>query len=236
VDDPEMIEQLTEDTRISRRQRYAIAPEYREHLTPALLELMQFETEAVAIRAYQPVIYPGVLQTPAVADSILAWGSTKLSEEDRRFRFEVRMMRSQQLVGRDDGPAYLLILDESVLKRQVGGVAVTAEQLDTIARVARRPRVRIRVVPFAQGAYMGALGPFQILDLSADEQDAVLYREAFSGDELVYDTAEVAFHRHAFERLWNVSMDENATLRAIEGEAAALRRAGVSTVHQADQG
>lgn len=224
VVEPERIERLAEDARISRRQRWVTAPEYREHLTPGLRDLMQFETEAVAIRAYQPVFYPGVLQTAAVAESILAWWNKSLSDEDRRVRYEVRMMRSQQLVERDDGPDYLLILDESVIKRRIGGAEITAEQLEVIADVARRPNVHIRVVPFARGAYIGALGPFQILDLSdEDDDDAVLYRETYNRDEVVYDPNEVRFHREAFESLWEVSLNEEDTLRVIIAEAADLR-------------
>jgi transcriptional regulator with XRE-family HTH domain len=223
VDDPDMIDQLTEDTRISRRQRYMTAPEYREHLTPGTRELMQFETEAVAIRAYQPVIYPGVLQTPAVADSILTWWNRTLSEEARRVRYEVRMMRSRLIADRH-GPEYLLILDESVLKRRIGGAKITAEQLESIADVAGRPNVHIRVVSFIQGAYIGALGPFQLLDLSDEDQsEAVLYREIYDRDEIIHDSDEVRFHREAFEDLWRVSLNENATLRAIVAEAALLR-------------
>jgi transcriptional regulator with XRE-family HTH domain len=223
VDDPEMIDQLTEDAHISRRQRYVTAPEYREHLTPGTRELMQFEMESVAIRAYQPVIYPGLLQTPAVAESLLALGSTKLSEDDRRVRFDVRMLRSRQVVGRDDGPEYLVILDESVLMRRVGGLKTTAEQLETILRAARRPRVHVRVVPFAKGGYLGALSPFQILDLSDDDQDAVLYRETFGGDEVVHDPEEVGFHRGVFERLWEASLSEDATLTRIASEVTLMR-------------
>lgn len=224
VVEPETIERLAEDARVSRRQRWVTAPEYREHLTPGMRDLLQFETEAVAIRAYQPVFYPGVLQTPAVAESILAWWNKSLSDEDRRVRYEVRMMRSHQLVDRDDGPDYLLILDESVIKRRIGGVRTTVAQLEVIAAVARRPRVHIRVVPFAWGAYIGALGPFQILDLSDDgDEDAVLYRETYDRDEVVYDPNEVRFHREAFESLWDVSLTEEATLQAIVAEADDLR-------------
>lgn len=224
VDDPERIEQLAEDARISRRQRWVTAPEYREHLTEGLRDLMQFETEAVAIRAYQPVFYPGVLQTPAVAESILGWWNKSLSDEDRRVRYDVRMTRRQQIIERDDGPDYLLILDESVIKRRIGGPKTTAEQLEVIADVARRPNVHIRVVPFAKGAYIGALGPFQILDLTdEDDDDAVLYRETYNRDEVIHDPNEVHFHRDAFENLWEVSLNEDATLRAIVAEAALLR-------------
>jgi transcriptional regulator with XRE-family HTH domain len=223
VHDPQMIDQLTADTRISRRQRYVTAPEYREHLTFGMRELMQFETEAVAIRAYQPVSFPGVLQTPAVAESILSWWQRSLSDEDRRVRYDVRMMRARQIVERDDGPSYLLILDESVLKRRIGGLKIAAEQLEAIAEVAQRPPVHIRVVPLARGAYMGALGPFQILDLSDAIDDSVLYRETYDRDEVIYDASEVEFHRNAFEALWKVSLNEEATLRAITAEAALLR-------------
>ncbi len=159
VVEPERIERLAEDARISRRQRWVTAPEYREHLTPG-----------------------------------------------------------------DDGPDYLLILDESVIKRRIGGAKTTAEQLEIIADVARRPNVHIRVVPFAKGAYIGALGPFQILDLSdEDDDDAVLYRETYDRDEVVYDLNEVRFHREAFESLWEVSLNEEDTLRVIIAEAADLR-------------
>jgi transcriptional regulator with XRE-family HTH domain len=224
IDDAEMIEQLTEDTRISRRQRYLTAPEYREHLTPGMRELMQFETEAVAIRAYQSINFPGVLQTPAIAESILQWWKTSLSEEARRVRYEVRMMRRRQIAERDDGPEYMLILDESVLKRHIGGRKATAEQLEVVADLARRPNVHIRVVPLARGAYMGALGPFQILDLSdGDDAEALLYRETYNHDEVIHDPDEIRIHRDAFEDFWKVSLDEEATLRAIVAEAALLR-------------
>jgi transcriptional regulator with XRE-family HTH domain len=224
VDDPEMIDQLTEDTRISRRQRYVTAPEYREHLTPGTRELMQFEMEAVAIRAYQSINFPGVLQTTAVAESILNWWKASLSEEARRVRLEVRMMRRQQITERDDGPEYMLILDESVLKRQIGGRKVTAEQLEVVANVARRPNVHIRVVPLEKGGYMGALGPFQILDLSDEnDEDAVLYRERYNDDEVIHDPNEVRHLREAFEDLWEVSMTEEKALEAIAAEVERLR-------------
>ena len=51
----EDIERLTEDSRISRRQRWWTAPEYRDHLTSGLMQLLQFEAEASGVRAYQPV-------------------------------------------------------------------------------------------------------------------------------------------------------------------------------------
>ncbi|HEV8173068.1 MAG TPA: hypothetical protein VGP91_05410, partial [Actinoplanes sp.] len=42
-------------------------------------------------------------------------------------------------------------------------------------------------------------------------------------DEVVYDPNEVRFHREAFESLWEVSLNEEDTLRVIIAEATDLR-------------
>ncbi len=221
VTDDAEVGRLTVDARTSRRQRWWTAPEYRQHLTPALRQLIQFETGAAAISAYQPNYFPGILQTPAVAESILDWWS--LSDESRRVRYDVRMLRGKNLTDREEGPQYRLVLDESVIKRRIGGSRTTAEQLEFVAQVAQRPHIRIRVVPFAKAAYIGALAPFQILDFSHDVEDAILYREPYNRDEIIHDPTEIAFHRDAFENLWKVSLNEQATLRAMVAEAAQLR-------------
>jgi transcriptional regulator with XRE-family HTH domain len=221
ISDEAEVARLTVDARTSRRQRWWTAPEYRQHLTPALRQLIQFETGATAITAYQPNYFPGILQTPAVAQSIL--DSWSLSDEDRQVRFDVRMMRGKSLIERADGPDYRLVLDESVIKRRIGGSKITAEQLEFVAQAGQRPHIHIRVVPFAKAAYIGALAPFQILDLSHDVDDAVLYREPYKRDEIIHDVAEIAFHRDAFENLWKASLNEQATLRAMVAEAAQLR-------------
>jgi transcriptional regulator with XRE-family HTH domain len=223
VTDQERIRRLTEDAHTSRRQRYVTPLEYREHLTPGLMELVQFEKEASSIRVYQPLFYPGFLQTPTVAEAILAFWKTKLSDEARRVRYELRMSRRKQIVESADGPQCFLVLDESVIKRRVGSSKVTAEQLEDIADLALRPNVHIRIMPFVRGAYMPALSAFQILDLADDEDHGMLYRELFLRDELVHEATEIAFFRGHFERLWDQALKEEATHRRIVAEAALLR-------------
>jgi transcriptional regulator with XRE-family HTH domain len=223
VADERQIEKLTADARASRRQRYETSPEYRAHLTPSLLELIQFEKRATSIRTYQPLSFPGVLQTPTVAEAILAAWRRSLDAEARRVRYNVRMDRRRHLVERPDGPEFFLILDESVIKRRIVNAKVTAEQLEDIAIAARQPRMHVRLVPFVAGDFTPALGAFQILRLGDDDEDAVLYREMNLRDELVHDPQEVEFYSRTFEELWQQSLGEAATLRAINAESAALR-------------
>jgi len=221
VTDAMEIERLTEDARVSRRQRWLTSAEHREFLTPALRQLIQFEAEATVIRAYQPTMFPGVLQTPAVAEIVLNWGRKRMSDEKRRVRYDVRMQRHRHIVENDHGPEYLVILDESVIKRHVGGAEVMAEQLETMVEYAQRPRIRIRVVPFEKGAMLGLVVPFQLLSLGEDE--TVVYEESYGVDRISHEPGDARRSRAFFEALWAESLTEEATQRRLADEAAALR-------------
>jgi len=222
VVDADEIERLTEGARASRRQRWSVAPEHRDHLTPGLRDLLQFESEATAIRVYQPLLIPGIVQTPALADVILGWWDRSLSDEDRRVRYDVRMLRRKHVIERAGAPEFLLILDESVIMRRVGGAKIMAEQLEDLVEVAQQPNVRIRIVPLDRGARVGNVGSYQIMSLG-DDDDVALYREALDRDSVTYDQDENDIYREVFEKLWEQSFSEAATLRAITAEAARLR-------------
>jgi transcriptional regulator with XRE-family HTH domain len=223
VHDETIVRQLTKDAAISRRQRWSVPAEYREHLTPGLRQLMQFEAEATAIRAYQPFFIPGVVQTPAMAEHLLGWFDKTLSDEDRKVRFDVRMMRAKRIIDHEDAPTYLLMLDEGVLGREVGGRAIMVDQLEAVTEIARRPNVHIRIVKLADGAWVGMLGAFTVLDLSDDPEDAVLYREDYATDAIEHDPKRVTFYRARFEDMWRRCYGEADSLRLISAEVAVLR-------------
>jgi transcriptional regulator with XRE-family HTH domain len=224
VDDEAAIEQLARDAAISRRQRWSVPAAYREHLPAGLRQLIQFEDQAVVIRAYQPFIIPGVLQTPATAEYLLSWFDKSLTEEDRKVRFDVRMLRAKRITESAGAPVYLLMLDEAVLSRETGGRAVTAEQLETVVELAQRPNIHLRIVRLAQGGTVGMLGAFTVLDLSGDDdEDAVLYQESYSADQVIHDREIVAYYRARFEDLWPRCYDEPDSLRLIRAAAAAMR-------------
>jgi len=225
VTDRDQIDRLLEDSRISRRERWWTAPEYREHLTPGLLQLLQFEAEATTIRVYQPHLIPGMLQTPAVADSVMNWWDENQTGPGRQVRYDVRMLRQQRIIDGDDPPVYLLILDESVIRRNLGGAAVMAEQLEALAAMASRPNVHLRIVALDEGGIVGMVGPFTILSLADDDpDDAVLYRESDIRDSLIHEVDQVRRYRGIFERVWTtVAYQEPASLRLINAQAAVLR-------------
>ena len=226
VTDPERISRLTADAHRSRRQRYLVAPEYREHVSAGLLELMQFEQEATAIRVYQPHIYPGFLQTAEVAEAILQDMNRQLPEERRRVLFKVRMTRRQRVLESLAEREYFLVIDESVIKRRIVNAKVSATQIEEVVDFANRSNVHVRMISFDRGAYLSPSGPFQVLSMDGDDDgEAVLYREIYQQDEMIHDPREVRSHQAEFEKLWALSLAEDATLRKLTAEAALLRSA-----------
>jgi transcriptional regulator with XRE-family HTH domain len=222
IDDEATIDALVEDSRTSRRQRWYTDPRYREHLTPGMLQLLEYESEANAIRAFNNAMVPGLLQTPEYATSVFeALTAGDLPEDDAPVRLEVRSQRYDQVFRGSDPPEYFLILDESVLFREVGGPKVMGDQLRAVLHAAESPNIRVRVGPFAAAAPIALLGPFMILDLGS-EDDAVLYREGYLMDEVIQSPQRIHRFRDVFERLWALSLDEDASAAVIEARASAM--------------
>jgi transcriptional regulator with XRE-family HTH domain len=221
VTEPTEVKRLMDDARTARSERWSAEAQYREHLTPALVSLAQFEQEATAIRYYSSVIVPGLLQTEAYARAIFRNYSDDLNGATIRARIDARERRRDQLLYRPDPPDYFLILDESVLLREVGGPKVMSEQLYQILRLIEETSIQVRVVPFAAAASIALLGPFIMVDLGSD-QNSILYRESHLIDEIVHSPRTLARHRTVFEQLWALGLNDKDSAQMINDRASAM--------------
>ncbi|MEO3780734.1 helix-turn-helix transcriptional regulator [Micromonospora sp. B11E3] len=133
----------------------------RESVVPYFREYAGIEDEAVALRGYEPLYVPGLLQTEAYARAVIAAPGLLSAEEVER-QVAARLER-QEILTREHPPTLTVVLDESVLRRTVGSPELMREQARHLVKVGESlPRVRIHVVPLAVGAYAGLDGPFVI--------------------------------------------------------------------------
>jgi Domain of unknown function (DUF5753)/Helix-turn-helix domain len=227
ITDASRLADLTEAGRAARRRGWWDQPEYRAHLTPAMIQSVQFETQASEIRSYQPTLIPGVLQTRDYALAILTAWSKELTEADLTARLDVRMQRREQLFTRPDPPTYYLVLDESVLLREVGGQQVMSAQLYDLLAMIRAGHVSVRVLPLVNAAIY-PIGLFMIY-ASDDDEDVALYVEGTLHDDFVYAPEVIRQHRQIFERTWDQSLAVETSINVIEARAATLRSAADRT-------
>ena len=137
------------------------------------------EAAASSMLTYEHVV-PGLFQTRRYAEEINRATDPGLTEEALEQRVDVRIQRQQVITG-PTPMEVRAVLDESALRRMVGGRELMREQLQHLLEVADLPNVLLQVIPFSAGAQPGTLaGPFVILKFPEPEDPDVVYVEANS--------------------------------------------------------
>ncbi|KUN96831.1 helix-turn-helix domain-containing protein [Streptomyces caeruleatus] len=144
---------------------------YRGVLPPTYRDFISLESQASAMRTLETSVVPGLLQTPEYARAVTRAAVGGLADEsadaDERLEALVAVRLARQDVLRAEPPLELsAVLDEAVLRREIGGPQVMARQLRRLVEAARLPQVRLQVLPFAAGEHVGITGPFVIFSFS----------------------------------------------------------------------
>jgi transcriptional regulator with XRE-family HTH domain len=229
IKDKTTVDELTAAAKLSKQRRqWWDSPEVRDGLTPALRQVVQLEPHAAAIRYFFPLIVPGRLQVPSYSRALFEPFRPEIPDHVIRARLAVRLQRRNSLLSLERPPRSYVILDESVLRRPIGGVSVLREQLSDLLSVMAGQSVLVRIIPFGEEAPIPLMANYEIFYLQDDENDddAILYRENDIQDEIVEEPDKIRRHRLNFERLWNKIYDEKASARLIKERLAALSEDG----------
>ena len=125
---------------------------WKQYEDAILSPYIGLEQAAVAITVYSMSFIPALIQTNDYARATIKSIERKIDPAVLDQRVEVRLRR-QELLHRPDPPRYRVLLDEAVLRRQVGGTAVMQAQLDKIVTCASEQKVTVQVIPFDVGVY-----------------------------------------------------------------------------------
>lgn len=159
------------------------------------------EDDAAKIDEWSPQVLPGLLQTDEYAREVIRAGLPEDTASVQR-RVMARMTR-KALLGRADPPAPQMtaVIDESALRRPIGGRDVMRAQLHALLDAGRRPNVAIRVLPFEAGTHAGLDGPFIVLGFPEDIAPDVAYVGTRIGDGYAESTEIVRRIKLDFESL-----------------------------------
>ncbi len=173
---------------------------YRDVLPDWFSAYVSLESEATVIRLYEPHYVPGLLQTHDYAAALLRIGFPNGSPEDIRRRVDLRLRR-QDLLDKPEAPAVWAVLDETVLRRPVGGAEVMRAQIDHLIEVLAYPKVRIQIMRFAVGPHPGAFGPFHYFRFGFSELPDVVYTESLAGAQYFDQPADVVMYLEVLDRM-----------------------------------
>lgn len=147
---------------------------YRGVLPPAYRDFISLESQARGMRTLETSVVPGLLQTPEYARAVTRAAVEGVPADQLDTLVKVRLARQEVL--HSDPPLRLdAVLDEAVLRREVGGPGVMERQLERLRKAAALPQVRLQVLPFSAGAHIGVTGPFVIFSfLNTADLDVVV--------------------------------------------------------------
>jgi hypothetical protein len=186
------------------------------------------EAAASKLFLYGQELVPGLFQTEDYARTLIKADHPEESDEEIDRRVSLRMAR-QALVRRTiDPPALQVALNESVLRRPVGGLAIMAAQLERLAVASELPNVSLQVVPFSAGFHPGILsGSFNILRFplngnGSESEPPTVYADLYTGALYLDKPHEIDRYSAAFAGIWQHALDEPSSRELIRQAAEEL--------------
>ncbi|GAA0844264.1 helix-turn-helix domain-containing protein [Streptosporangium amethystogenes subsp. fukuiense] len=171
----------------------------------------EVEPFALVMRSWDPLLVPGLLQTEAYARAIFKH-APRITPEEIEERVKARMWRKKILEG-DNPPLFLTLIDESVLRRNVGGPEVMWEQLTYLLEIAQRPSVSVQLVD--RLCLSGMVGPFMIAELPDNQPDAIHAGSAVEG-QVSADPSVVTPIWNRYEAIRGWAYPDHMSLKMIE--------------------
>ncbi|MER6403436.1 helix-turn-helix transcriptional regulator [Streptomyces viridosporus] len=176
-------------------------------------DMAQLEAEAMELCAYDTVVINGLLQTEEYMRAVLAMRRPLLDEATIELRVSARLDR-QEIFNRWPAPLLSLVMEESVLRKPLGGKAVLRGQLEHLLLVGGRRNVEIQVMPLDREDNAGIDGPFTVVRRKGGEQ--VVYAEVQGRSNLVTDNDETALAAARYGIIRSQALPPQQSLELIE--------------------
>ncbi|MGI5198945.1 helix-turn-helix domain-containing protein [Streptomyces sp. CA-288835] len=162
---------------------------------------VSLEGAAGLIRSYEPHFVPGLMQTEEYAYGVMESGAIGQTKPEDIERHVALRMQRQELLRREDAPRFWVIMDETAVRRPVGGPAVMRAQIDKLLEVTKLPNVTLQIAPFSSGPHAGTYGPFVLFRFAVPELPDMVYSEYLTGAVYLDARSEVATHLEVMDRM-----------------------------------
>ncbi len=177
--------------------------------------LIGLEIEAKRINSYEACVVPWAFQTEQYARVVLRGTAPRMDDRILEERVAARMTR-QELLRTADPPYLWSLIDESALRRAVGGGSVMREQLSKMLEVAATPNVTMQIVPFDAGAHPGIDNTFTLLEFDSPIQPPVVYVENLAGTFYLEREAEIMRYRETLEHLRACALSPANSVKCVQ--------------------
>ncbi|KNB53393.1 helix-turn-helix domain-containing protein [Streptomyces caatingaensis] len=183
------------------------------------LPYLELEARATEILDFSSYLVNGILQTEKYAHSLFraAYPRDELATTAEKV---AARLRRRDVLDKDRPPLLWMILDESCLRRTVGGSAIMREQAAHLMDAAESPHVTLQLLPFNTGA--PPTGESFTL-LKFEDSPNVLYTEAQGMGRVIDSSAKVARAGELYDRLRADALSPEESLSQLRKSMEELR-------------
>jgi transcriptional regulator with XRE-family HTH domain len=157
------------------------------------------EQASSLIRSYDLQFIPGLFQTIEYARAVTMLGHRAASAAEVDRRVALRLERQRLLHARE--PRVWAVIDESALRRPLGGREAMRAQLRHLIEIADLPQVTLQIMSFDRGGHSAAGGSFSILRFAEADLSDIVYIEQLTGALYLDDSHEVDHYQEVMNSL-----------------------------------
>jgi transcriptional regulator with XRE-family HTH domain len=153
------------------------------------------------IRTYELQFVPGLFQTEDYARAVTVLGHRAAPAEEIERRVSLRLKRQEILSRAEPVPKVWAVIDESALRRPLGGRVVMRTQLQHLIELTESPQVTLQIMPFDRGGHSAAGGSFAILRFADSDLPDIVYIEQLTGALYLDRPEELDHYREVMNSL-----------------------------------
>lgn len=171
---------------------------YEPDVERQFVDFVWLESRATEIRTFDPLVVTGLLQTREYAEAVITAAEWEAEPAQIARWVQLRMDR-QTVLHQETPPRLRVIIDEFVLRREIGGPEVQRGQLSHLLATMELPHVDLRVLPASIGAHASPSGYFVVFTIAEPDLD-VGFAETLGGAVYVESPDSERFVR-VYDRL-----------------------------------
>lgn len=177
-------------------------------MNPQLATVLGCERDASVITAWEPLVIPGLLQTPDYARAVISRGARNLSRHEIDSMVMFRNARRDILVRRN--PVTLnAYIGLPAIRGGIGGPETMTDQLNYVLEMGKRDNITIRAVDLSGDWTPAHAGQFTVYE-TADLPPTV-YLEHHSSGAFLDSPSDVARYQDAVQQLEETAMSPALT-------------------------
>lgn len=181
-------------------------------------DFVVIELEAVSRFDYDPLLIPGLLQTPDYARAMFQASIPALASETVEDQVDARVSR-QKLLTKSPMVEFSFVIGEAALRNVLGSHQVMRAQCEHLLATGELRNVSIQVIPVAVGFHPGLNGP--MVTVETGEHEHFAYFESQGIGHVVGAPAEVSMFALRYGKLRAQALNEKesaAFIRQLTGE------------------